>query len=182
MLLNSVLTPFKLVLGLSLPVTSAEYKPNSSKIYVDILSYKYLAVSAKAVKIIIFLFSLFNGFSTFCFINFCNSTNFLSLSTVILFASFKIFSSITLSASNSDSHLILSISFRCILTFLLPIKTPSNLLSSISNSSISKSSTKSSKVFIFSKVPSIFFNIFKTVIANECIELSILFKILILIK
>lgn len=94
-LLNSVLIPFKLVLGLSLPVTIAEYKFNSSKTYFEIFSYKYFAVSAKAVKIIIFLFSLFNGFSTFFFISFCNSISFLSLSVVILFASFRIFQVLT---------------------------------------------------------------------------------------
>lgn len=157
-LLNSVLIPVKLVLGFSLPVTIAEYNPNSSKTYFEIFSYRYLAVSAKAVKIIIFLFSLFNGLSTFFFISSCNSISFLSLSVVILFASFKIFSSINLSASNSDSHFILSISFKCTLTFLLPIKTLSNLVSSISNSSTLKSSSISSKLFNFSKVKYIFQN------------------------
>ena len=72
-MLNSFLTPFSVVLGLSLPTTRAECTPRSSKAYFERWSYRYLAVSAKAVKTITFLFSPFIGFLILFSINFLSS-------------------------------------------------------------------------------------------------------------
>ena len=133
------LTPFRFVLFLPLPDTKAAWMLYLPNILSAIFSYKYCAVSVKAVKIIIFLLPSFMGWASFSSIRILRSSNFWSRSEVISLAEVRIVSILSLSSTKASFHLIKSISFNRILISLSPTIKSSSWSSSTSSKSFSSS-------------------------------------------